>query len=518
MFLLNWANHTIKGCYSMGFFDFLKVNEFKTEIESLKKQLQKKEEDFQRLSLEKAELDKLSLTIDQLDYLNLKEEISLLHSNKDTLLRELEQLKADKASAENQHKFDVQALSKQTELLVEEKNKATDELEKINKSISTAQKKLTRIKVVYKSAQSTLEHYFKNFANKDFVSLSSLNLKELDELAPTVTVKLHCMDVKDLRKAFNDNSKIIQATLESYAARYTTKANIAIYQLMVIALQAELQNILYNIKYGSLNEAITAVKTTTQKYIQIAADGNQNIAGTMLKFIGDIEYLFIESVKIEYEYQIRKEQIKQEQAALREQMRQEAEERKALELEKQQIEKEEIKYKNEIDNLTTQLTISEDDEKSAQLKARIAELELQLTQIESKKEEIIALQNGKAGNVYIISNVGSFGEEVFKIGMTRRLDPQERVNELGSASVPFRFDVHSFIFSDDAVALEQKLHTMLHEKRVNKVNLRKEFFNISLKELEDLVLEIEPTAEFNSTMLAEEYRQSLSLVQEELCS
>ena len=94
--------------------------------------------------------------------------------------------------------------------------------------------------------------------------------------------------------------------------------------------------------------------------------------------------------------------------------------------------------------------------------------------------------------------------------MTRRIDPQDRVNELGDASVPFKFDVHSFIFSEDAVDLEKKLHTILNEKRVNKVNLRKEFFRISLDELEKLVMNVDPTAEFNRTMAAEEFRQSQS--------
>lgn len=94
--------------------------------------------------------------------------------------------------------------------------------------------------------------------------------------------------------------------------------------------------------------------------------------------------------------------------------------------------------------------------------------------------------------------------------MTRRLNPEERIAELGNASVPFKFDVHSFIFSDDAVSLESKIHDMLNNKRVNKVNLRKEFFNISIDELEELVLDIDPTAEFNKTMLAEEFRQSIS--------
>ena len=126
-----------------------------------------------------------------------------------------------------------------------------------------------------------------------------------------------------------------------------------------------------------------------------------------------------------------------------------------------------------------------------------------------KKNDIINLQNGKAGNVYVISNLGSFGEDVFKIGMTRRLDPQDRVNELGSASVPFKFDVHSFIFSDDAVGLENKLHQILNNKRLNKINMRKEFFKVSIDELEKIVTDIDPAAEFKKTMAAEEYRQSL---------
>lgn len=94
--------------------------------------------------------------------------------------------------------------------------------------------------------------------------------------------------------------------------------------------------------------------------------------------------------------------------------------------------------------------------------------------------------------------------------MTRRINPQERIDELGSASVPFKFDVHSFIFSDNAVDLEKQLHTQLNEKRVNKVNLRKEFFRTNIDELEELVTNIDPTAEFNKTMLAEEFNQSLS--------
>lgn len=312
-----------------------------------------------------------------------------------------------------------------------------------------------------------------------------------------------------MRKAYRENDKQINTLLEKYSARYTTKSNQAIYKLMVIALRAELQNILYNLKYEKLEKSIDDVKSVTQKYLKIAGEGNQSIAGTLTKFIGEIEYLFINAVKIEYNYYVKKEQAKQEQLAIREQMRQEAEERKALENERKKVEREEEKYNNEINKIKEQLSSAKDEELE-KLNARILELQSQLADVVIKKEEISNLANGKAGNVYIISNLGSFGDNIFKIGMTRRLNPQDRVNELGDASVPFKFDVHSFIFSDDAVGLENKLHNILNEKRVNKVNMRKEFFYTSIDELEKLVTEIEPTAEFNKTMLAEEFRQSLS--------
>ena len=189
-------------------------------------------------------------------------------------------------------------------------------------------------------------------------------------------------------------------------------------------------------------------------------------------------------------------------------MKQEVEERKQLEQQRKQVEKEEAKYIGEINKVKELLLITDNQDKLSQLNNKIEELQRQLFDVEQKKDDIIKRQNGKAGNVYIISNLGSFGENIFKVGMTRRLEPMDRVKELSDASVPFMFDVHSFIFSDDAVALEQKLHSILQKNRVNKINLRKEFFNVSIDELEKIVTEIDPTAEFNKTMIAEEYRQS----------
>lgn len=388
---------------------------------------------------------------------------------------------------------------------------AQREERKLLKSIKTAENSLSKLSPLLYAVQRAVER-----ASTDYpLSAEKISqiVSEMENLfAPSVTLELQCLSMRELRKRYRENEKRIEDVLERYKDRYQTKANATIYTLTVIALKAELQNLLFNIKFGKLDKTIEQLKEIMRKYYLIAADGSQSIAPTMRKFIGELEYLFEQSVRIEYEYYVQKERAKEEQRAIREQMRQEAAERKALEAERKKVEKEESKFVSQIEAVQEQLHATEDLEKIAQLEARLKELQEQKAMVEEKKEQIITLQNGKAGNVYVISNLGAFGDDVFKIGMTRRMEPQERIDELGSASVPFPFDVHSFIFSDDAVGLESKLHKILNDRRVNKVNLRKEFFRIPIDELEKLVLEIEPTADFKMTMLAEQYRQSQSIV------
>ncbi|WP_207741565.1 GIY-YIG nuclease family protein [Eubacterium maltosivorans] len=501
--------------------------------------------------VKKSLLEKKISTIDYADYINCKELMKNLQALKDEIENK-EKIKTDIINAakeealiqveedlkmkneklleldskiENRNnifdKYFEEAKTNadiETKKLLDEQYKLRSDLEvtkveydKISKSLKTQQNKLDRIKILYRAIESCLKRYdFTDLTIKD-IFLDSDDDQALQDLSPTVELKIHSMDVKELRKLYKENEKAITKTLEKYSDRYTTKANKAIYKLMVIALRAELQNILYNLKYDLLDKSIENVKLITSKYAKIASDGNQSIAPTLAKFIGEIEHLFVDDVKIEYEYYIKREREKAEQAAIREQMRQEAAERKELERQKAQVEAEEKKYLQEMDKLKSQLDLEKDTNTISVLNKRIEELQNQLNSVEEKKEDIINRQNGKAGNVYVISNIGSFGENVFKIGMTRRLDPNDRIRELGSASVPFQFDVHSFIFSDDAVSLENKLHTLLDDRRVNKVNLRKEFFRVSIDELENLVNEIDPTAEFNKTILAEEYRQTLDL-------
>ena len=398
------------------------------------------------------------------------------------------------------------------DLYFNEVNSLKQEIEIIDKQLLSKRDKLSQLTSIQKSVNNAIKKYFKNEPLYDQqLILPAEVINEINTFGPSVILRLHSMDYKDLRKAYKANEKLIINLLERYESRYLNKTNKAIYQLMVIALRSELQNILFTLTYSKLDDAVNLVKEIINKYLNIARDGNQTISSTLAKFIGELEPLFIDAVKIEYEYYIKKEAAKQEQLALREQMRQEAEERKLLEQQREQIEKEESKYKTEIENITIQLKESDDDEKTQSLLNKIKELEMQLSEVEHKKEDIVNLQNGKAGYVYIISNLGSFGDDIFKVGMTRRLNPQDRVDELGDASVPFRFDVHSFIFSDDAVQLESALHAELEKNRLNKINLRKEFFKISIDELESLVDKVDSTAEFRKTMIAEQYRQSLSL-------
>lgn len=392
-----------------------------------------------------------------------------------------------------------------------------DELDRLEKKQNNRIKKIQKLDTIQKSINGCLKKYFE-FSREPYdrtIKLPAELINDINTYAPSVILKLHSMDYKDLNKAFKANEKIISELLEKYANRYNTKTNQAIYQLMVIALRSELQNVLYTLNYKKLDEALNNIKEIINKYLNIARSGNQTISSTLTKFIGELEVLFIDAVKIEYEYYVKKEAARQEQLALREQMRQEAEERRRLKEQEEQMKQEAAKYETEIANINEQLKASEDDEKTKQLLAKIKELESQLNDIDKKKEEIINLQNGKAGYVYVINNLGSFGDDIFKIGMTRRLDPQERIDELGSASVPFKFDVHSFIFSNDAVQLESDLHQALENNRVNKVNNRKEFFKISIDDLENLVYKFDPAAEFNKTMVAEQYRQTLSIEEEQ---
>jgi len=216
--------------------------------------------------------------------------------------------------------------------------------------------------------------------------------------------------------------------------------------------------------------------------------------------------LRVQELQLVYEWEEAKQQEKEEQARIREQMREEEKAAREAEKAQQQAEKEEAKYQELLEKAQKDASAASEKDKE-KLSAEIAELQQRIAEIEEKKQAISQAMITKTGHVYIISNVGSFGENVYKIGMTRRLEPMDRVKELGDASVPFPFDVHAMIRTSDAPSLENALHKHFDRRRLNLENERKEFFRVSIDEIRDeldqLRSDLGIDSELRLTLLAE---------------
>ncbi len=211
-----------------------------------------------------------------------------------------------------------------------------------------------------------------------------------------------------------------------------------------------------------------------------------------------------------YEYQQKKKEEKEEQKLERQRLREQAKLQKEIEEARKDVLKEQKHYNNALAKLKEQLSKHLNEEEKGAIENKIAEVESQLEEIEKNIKDIDYREaNQRAGYVYIISNIGSFGEDVYKIGMTRRLEPLDRVKELGDASVPFDFDLHAMIFSNDAPGLEKSLHRAFEDRKVNMINWRREFFNVSLDEIEKVVkANHDKSVEFAKIPVAEQFRES----------
>ncbi|PAU81128.1 chromosome partitioning protein ParA [Halovibrio salipaludis] len=218
--------------------------------------------------------------------------------------------------------------------------------------------------------------------------------------------------------------------------------------------------------------------------------------------------LKLKELRLTHEHREKKQQEKEE---LRELRRQEREEKKLRE-EMDRAIKDEEKYNKLLEKARKQADQAS-GEQLTKLQGKIEELSNELAEAHEKSERARSMaEQTKRGHVYVISNIGSFGEQVYKIGMTRRLDPDDRVKELGDASVPFTFDVHAMIFTDNAPELEGQLHAAFSDRRMNLVNMRKEFFNVELREIREKVEELVPDAEFVESIEARQYNESLAIL------
>ncbi len=237
--------------------------------------------------------------------------------------------------------------------------------------------------------------------------------------------------------------------------------------------------------------------------------------------LGEVQRVFIAQRYLElklaelhlvHEHREKVEEERQEQKRIREQMREEQKALAEIERAKTEAEKEEAAKAAALEKAKAELAADEATSKQHEkLEALVARLENELkSALDQKAKAIARAQLTRSGHVYVLSNVGSFGENIYKIGLTRRLDPFDRVEELGDASVPFPFDVHAIIFAEDAPALETKLHKAFADRRVNLVNMRKEYFKVTLEEIQEEVKKHHGFVSFTLTAEAEEFRKSIS--------
>ncbi|WP_240358602.1 DUF4041 domain-containing protein [Myxococcus vastator] len=217
--------------------------------------------------------------------------------------------------------------------------------------------------------------------------------------------------------------------------------------------------------------------------IQKAADAISALTEIQQCFIAT-KYvdLKLDELRLAHEYQEKLQQEKDEQRRIREQMREEEAAQRELERARLEAEREARRDEEALRKARAEFEKSTGAQQQ-KLLARIAELELRVAEDQERTRILSQAQLTRAGHVYVISNIGSFGEGIFKMGMTRRLVPQDRIDELGDASVPFEFDVHAIIRTQDAPKLESELHRMFANRRVNRINERKEFFRVSLDEI-----------------------------------
>lgn len=265
-------------------------------------------------------------------------------------------------------------------------------------------------------------------------------------------------------------------------------------KLMLRAYNAEADNCVRTMRPYKLQSAIDRLEKAVEMIVKLGKTMSIHVSA-------DYHRLRVRELELTADYLAKQEAEKELIRAQRERQREEEAARREFEREKARLRKEEAHYRSAL----SKLLANGDTAAAEEVKAKLEEIGAAVTDVETREANI------RAGYVYVISNIGAFGEDVVKIGMTRRLEPEDRVRELGDASVPFKFDTHALIFSDDAVGLEGRLHDALTERRVNKVNPRREFFRATPAEVRDLLGKIagQHLLEYRELPEALEWRQSL---------
>jgi chromosome segregation ATPase len=275
-------------------------------------------------------------------------------------------------------------------------------------------------------------------------------------------------------------------------------------KLMLRAFNGESDSAIARVSWNNMPNMEARIQKAFEAINKLGSSNNITITDEYYK-------LKMAELYLAYELQQKLQEEKEEQRRIKEQIREEEKALAEIEKAKKQAADEEEKYqkallraKEEIQNAT--------GKQVDELNKKIAELEGNLQQAQEQKQRALSrAQMTKSGHVYIISNIGSFGENIYKIGMTRRLEPMDRIKELSDASVPFDFDVHAIIYTDNAPELENRLHNKYDHARVNLVNQRREFFNVSIEDIEVVAKELGLPIQLTKMAEAKEFRTSLSI-------
>lgn len=469
----------------MGLFDFLKKKEL-SEIKLLREQLE-------RYS---------AITNIELEIERQKNEFENQTRQKKS---EFEQLMTNKANEIASKEAELKKITIATvfDLNTLIKNKSD--------AINIAQEKLDKLNNDYKSGLETYTRLRKEI---------SLFEKKIDAIEFGVYDPVYDFEKSDDYRA--EQSRIIEMqksmvqsetaavchtkwTIDGSEARgrASTKKYI---KLALRAFNGECNALIPKVKWNNVNQIKERIIKSFETINKLGESQTVEISKRYLD-------LKLKELILEHEYQLKRQNEREAMRAIQEELREEEKARREFELAQRKAEKEEetfqkalLKARKEVEQATGEL--------QEELKSKILILEQELLSAQEKKERALSMaQQTKRGHVYVISNIGSFGENVYKIGMTRRLEPIDRVRELGDASVPFQFDVHAMIYSDEARTLESELHKAFSDRKVNMLNFRKEFFNVSLEEIESKIMELGFEAEFTVLPEAMQYRETLALLE-----
>ncbi len=406
------------------------------------------------------------------------------------------------------------------------KNKYKDIID-VEKAVNDRNKELNNLKISVDNLQNDFNKQ-KDQLNQDFISKRNIYetlLKEisiLEENLEDISYGLYKPHYnyetseeykKKLEQIYNSQKIIIKEEKATYCSTEWTVGNSKAEGKKMTKQNSKLMLRAFN---GECDSAIAKVSwnniTNMEARINKAYEAINKL-GESNRIIITKEYfnLKIEELRLEFELQEKLYQEKEEQKRIKEQMREEERAQKELAKAQKEAEDEEKRYQKALEKARQDVENATGQELE-KLNAKIQELENNLAQTHEQSERALSMaQQTKSGHVYIVSNIGSFGDDIYKIGMTRRLEPLDRVKELSDASVPFEFDVHAMIFSQNAPELENNLHKKFEQARLNLVNMRKEFFNVSLDEIEKEVNRLGLDLHLTKIAKAREYRETLSI-------